>query len=161
MSEDPIEFEGGGFDFYAYVGNNPMNLADPLGLTDCVVTATAVVCTNRGPGLKWLTPQEPRLPLPPDELSPNLFPPCGCDKIREINERAGDKAWETIYEFAETTTLVNVVKEWGRDWAKRLVPGAEVLDKVHLEYSLLKIERDREQAIRNVHVECGDTVPNF
>src|SRR5271168_2676424 len=31
LSEDPIELDGG-VDFYVYVGNNPTNFVDPLGL---------------------------------------------------------------------------------------------------------------------------------
>jgi RHS repeat-associated protein len=34
ISEDPIGFEGG-WNFYAYVGNNPTNWRDPLGLKQC------------------------------------------------------------------------------------------------------------------------------
>jgi len=32
ISEDPIGFEGGDVNLYAYVGNNPMNFVDPEGL---------------------------------------------------------------------------------------------------------------------------------
>jgi RHS repeat-associated protein len=32
IAEDPIGFRGGDFNLYAYVGNNPMRLRDPLGL---------------------------------------------------------------------------------------------------------------------------------
>ncbi len=32
LSEDPIEFDGGGVDFYVYAGNNPTSFTDPLGL---------------------------------------------------------------------------------------------------------------------------------
>ena len=74
VSEDPSEFVGGQ-NFYAYVGNDPTNLTDPLGLTDCVVTPTAVVCTNWGPGLNWMTPQEPQPPQLPSDLTPNPPPP--------------------------------------------------------------------------------------
>jgi len=33
ISEDPIGFGGGDVNLYAYVGNNPVNFVDPLGLT--------------------------------------------------------------------------------------------------------------------------------
>jgi RHS repeat-associated protein len=90
VSEDPSEFFGGQ-NFYGYVGNDPINLTDPLGLTDCVVTATAVVCTNRGAGLNWMTPQEPQAPQLPSELTPNPPPPpppppCKCDMVEYGNE---------------------------------------------------------------------------
>lgn len=32
MEADPIGFEGGDVNLYTYVGNNPVNLTDPLGL---------------------------------------------------------------------------------------------------------------------------------
>jgi len=31
ISEDPTDFNGSGTNFYAYVRNNPVDLADPLG----------------------------------------------------------------------------------------------------------------------------------
>jgi uncharacterized protein RhaS with RHS repeats len=31
LSEDPIDFEGGELNLYAYVGNDPVNFSDPLG----------------------------------------------------------------------------------------------------------------------------------
>jgi RHS repeat-associated protein len=33
ISEDPIRFAGGDVNWYAYVGNNPVNFTDPLGLS--------------------------------------------------------------------------------------------------------------------------------
>ncbi len=36
LSRDPIE-EGGGINLYGYVGNNPLNAIDPLGLTDTIL----------------------------------------------------------------------------------------------------------------------------
>ncbi len=45
ISEDPIGFNGGDVNFYAYVGNNPVNFVDPLGLTSIpwpIVIAPAI-----------------------------------------------------------------------------------------------------------------------
>ena len=39
LSLDPIEFESGDYNFYRYVGNDPVNLVDPSGLTaNCPVS---------------------------------------------------------------------------------------------------------------------------
>jgi RHS repeat-associated protein len=35
ISEDPIGLEAGDVNFYAYVGNNPLNFVDPLGMDKC------------------------------------------------------------------------------------------------------------------------------
>lgn len=34
ISEDPIDFKGGDVNLFGYVGNNPINKIDPLGLDD-------------------------------------------------------------------------------------------------------------------------------
>jgi RHS repeat-associated protein len=44
LSEDPIDF-GGGVNFYAYVGNNPVNYIDPFGL--CQLTPSMRVCLEK------------------------------------------------------------------------------------------------------------------
>jgi len=42
ISKDPIEFESGDFNFYRYVGNDPVNFRDPSGLLEelCIVSNT-------------------------------------------------------------------------------------------------------------------------
>jgi RHS repeat-associated protein len=65
ISEDPIGFAGSGPNFYAYAGNSPMNLVDPLGLTNCVDTVLGQVCTNWGPGWNEMEPQPPQPPPNP------------------------------------------------------------------------------------------------
>jgi RHS repeat-associated protein len=133
ISEDPSEF-GGGQNFYSYVGNNPTNLTDPFGLTDCVVTATAVVCTNRGPGLNWMTPQEPQAPQLPSDLAPDPpppppAPPCECDMVergREIDEIVIKHAkheifvWVPIFKTAEEASGF-----FGWQFGKRWIPVVE------------------------------------
>lgn len=51
ISEDPIGFNGGDVNLYAYVGNSPVNHIDPFGLTELtyyVDSGTLVVTTNEG-----------------------------------------------------------------------------------------------------------------
>jgi len=105
VSEDPSEFVGGQ-NFYSYVGNDPTNLTDPLGLTDCVVTPTAVVCTNWGPGLNWMTPQGPQPPQLPSDLTPNPpppppAPPCSCNNwLANEGEEIDTRSWQKVKRFA-------------------------------------------------------------
>src|SRR6266699_1629034 len=42
VTEDPVEFKSGDVNFYAYVGDNPTNAADPLGLCKVIVRYTRV-----------------------------------------------------------------------------------------------------------------------
>jgi RHS repeat-associated protein len=58
ISEDPIRLAGGDVNYYAYVGNNPVNWIDPLGLlsqrTKCLIAcnaAFALPCTTVGFGV--------------------------------------------------------------------------------------------------------------
>ncbi len=45
ISEDPIRFYGGDWNFYAYVGNNPLRYRDPLGLlVTCIYVITVGAC---------------------------------------------------------------------------------------------------------------------
>jgi RHS repeat-associated protein len=48
LSEDPIEFKGG-IDFYTYVTNRPVDLADPTGLKGCVNCTTAAPLPSNSP----------------------------------------------------------------------------------------------------------------
>ena len=57
VSEDPLGFEAGDVNFYAYVGNNPVNANDPSGLTDIILTIgkQALDIRNTGtPGTNYL-----------------------------------------------------------------------------------------------------------
>ncbi len=57
ISEDPIGFEGGETNLFAYVGNNPILLIDPSGLCDndkCIKKLMLVTSYNdAGPGSDW------------------------------------------------------------------------------------------------------------
>ena len=62
ISEDPIGFRGG-FNFYAYVGGNPVNAVDPLGLDKCIIKP--VVEAKATGKTDILTKLDPRPPLDP------------------------------------------------------------------------------------------------
>ena len=53
ISEDPIGFDGGNVNFYAYVHDSPTNLVDPSGLQDNA--------SPFGVGWEWLTGKGPRV----------------------------------------------------------------------------------------------------
>ncbi len=44
VSQDPIGFAGGDFDLYGYVGNSPITLTDPLGLSDLYYVPSGCGC---------------------------------------------------------------------------------------------------------------------
>jgi RHS repeat-associated protein len=50
LSEDPLGFDGGGANFYAYVGNHPVDFVDPLGLAK-----SAAQCAEILKQIKFLT----------------------------------------------------------------------------------------------------------
>ena len=76
ISEDPLGFGGGNPNVYAYVGNNPTNYLDPIGLTNCVVTATAgTVCSDWNINWNWMPTQGPQPPPLPSDLQPPPQPP--------------------------------------------------------------------------------------
>jgi RHS repeat-associated protein len=85
ISEDPLGFGGSGSNFYPYVGNDPTDLVDPLGLTNCVTTPLGPVCSDTGLRNSWLDPNDPPGPPLPPDLRPNppqpAPPPCKCDMV--------------------------------------------------------------------------------
>jgi RHS repeat-associated protein len=65
VSEDPLEFHGGDVNLYAYVGNNPIDYSDPLGLFGVF-----------GPGFVNVRPDRPCRDRPPDYPEPSDYDPC-------------------------------------------------------------------------------------
>jgi len=57
IAEDPLAFGGGDVNFYAYVGNDPVNGTDPSGMKGCFYVAS---CGDRRPLPRFLPP-----PIPP------------------------------------------------------------------------------------------------
>ncbi len=135
LSEDPLGLGGGNPNTYAYVGNDPTNLIDPLGLTNCVVTAGAVVCSNWGPGLSWMTPQGPQQPPLPSDLTPNPPPPpppppCSCANYMQVEfEEIDRRSWEKVRSFrwysAGGQGAEMAAEHYGVNWIERVVPVFE------------------------------------
>jgi RHS repeat-associated protein len=53
ISEDPIEFEAGSPNFYAYVGNDPIDGIDPFGLKCITKIMLVTAYSDPGPGKDW------------------------------------------------------------------------------------------------------------
>jgi RHS repeat-associated protein len=96
ISEDPIGFAGSGPNFYAYAGNSPMNLVDPLGLTNCVDTVLGQVCTNWGPGWNEMEPQPPQPPSASGMVAVPLLPPTAGRKPLKRKPDCGAAVAETV-----------------------------------------------------------------
>jgi len=62
ISKDPIEFEAGDFNFYRYVGNDPVNFRDPSGL-DPRLNGRGVPAAMGGDANK-VNPSKPTVPIP-------------------------------------------------------------------------------------------------
>jgi len=142
-SEDPLGFGGSGSNFYPYVRNDPADLIDPLGLTNCVVTPLGTVCSDTGLRNSWLEPKDPPGPPLPADLKPNppqpAPPPCKCDMVemdREVDRVVWKKTkheiffWEPIFMTGEGGAEFF---EWqfGKRWipaVKWVKVGVEVYD---------------------------------
>jgi RHS repeat-associated protein len=145
VSEDPLGFGGSGSNFYPYVRNDPADLIDPLGLTNCVVTPLGTVCSDWNTNWSWMEPQPPGPPPVPPDLKPNppqpAPPPCKCDMVeygREIDRVVWKNAkheiffWEPIFMTGEGGAEFF---EWqfGKRWipaVKWVKVGKEVYDNM-------------------------------
>jgi RHS repeat-associated protein len=163
ISEDPLGFGGGNSNTYAYVGNDPTNFIDPLGLTNCVVTQLGPICSDWSIGLSWMEPKPPQKPPLLDELAPPLIPPCDCAEIRKETR---DKQLRAIGKELGITVAANVIEEGLTYYALKrlahLVPPAEALLFLHLEFELLKIESEGREKEREFRRQvCGEMVPDL
>ncbi|MGA3107682.1 MAG: RHS repeat-associated core domain-containing protein [Terriglobales bacterium] len=143
ISEDPLGFGGSGPNFYPYVRNDPADLIDPLGLTNCVVTPLGTVCSDWNTNWSWMEPQPPGPPPLPSDLKPNPLqqapPPCKCDMVemdREVDRVVWKNTkheiffWEPIFMSGEGGAEFF---EWqfGKRWipaVKWVKVGVEVYD---------------------------------
>jgi RHS repeat-associated protein len=161
VTEDTAAFGGSGTNFYRYVRNNPVNLVDPLGLTDCVVTPLGPVCNDWKPGLNWMQPQDPGPPMVPPELWSFDDKPCGCEEIAKIEEEANHERWKAVRNMMGISSSVMGAEHWGPKWFGRLVaPVVETLDWAHFEYEIIyKINREENEKIEKVRKSCGQMGP--
>jgi RHS repeat-associated protein len=144
ISEDALGFGGSGSNFYPYVRNDPADLIDPLGLTNCVETPLGPVCNDTGLQNSWFDPQEPQLPPIPSQLTPNPPPPpppppCKCDMVemdREVDRVVWKNTkheiffWEPIFMTGEGGAEFFAWK-FGKRWipaVKWVKVGVEVYD---------------------------------
>jgi len=88
----PARVRWRGPNFYAYVGNSPMNLVDPLGLTNCVDTVIGQVCTNWGPGWNEMEPEPPQPPSASGMVPVPLLPPTAGRKPGKSKPDCGQSA---------------------------------------------------------------------
>lgn len=143
ISEDPLGFGGSGSNFYPYVGSDPTDLVDPLGLTNCVTTPLGPVCSDTGLRNSWLDPNDPPGPPLPPGLRPDppqpALPPCKCDMVeygKEIDRVVWKNTkheiffWEPIFVTGE-----GGAEFFGWQFGKRWLPvvkwvkvGVEVYD---------------------------------
>ncbi|MCF6245636.1 MAG: RHS repeat-associated core domain-containing protein, partial [Sulfurovum sp.] len=61
LSLDPIGFEAGDFNFYRYVGNDPVNFRDPSGLESCECTMTSEATKSTYPDKNDLIAVDPKV----------------------------------------------------------------------------------------------------
>jgi RHS repeat-associated protein len=160
ISEDPLSF-GGGPNSYAYVGNNPTNFIDPIGLTNCVVTPLGTICTNWGPGLNWMEPQGPQPPQPPSALTPNpppppAAPPCSCNNWlerqgEEIDERSWAKVKSFGIGFGEGQAAEAGAEYYGLTWLEKGLPVLEWIHYGDLMYDLWEIQEEVSAKYAHCH----------
>jgi RHS repeat-associated protein len=167
LSEDPIGFLGA-HDFYSYVVNNPLKYRDPMGwqsqmpscYPDCTHTQEEIQNMEREHEAtmeRILPPKPPGAPPIPHELMPTSE----CEKkIRKIKEASNKERWKAIFEsLGIVDTAAGAAEHWGPKWVERIIPAVDVVDEIHLDYSLLKIELDEEQEIRRVQEEYWERIP--
>lgn len=159
ISEDPLEFGGGGPNFYAYVSNNPTNFIDPIGLTNCVVTVLGTVCTNWGPGLNWMEPQGPQPPpstLTPNPPPPPPAPPCSCNNwMARQAEETDERSWAKVKSFGINSAggqgAEALAKYYGLTQLERALPAYELFDYSELMYDLTEIGEEEYAKYAHCH----------
>jgi len=128
ISEDPIEFNGGDTNLYAYVGDSPTNFTDPTG----------TIWHPRWPF--WPKPGKPRRPpqkcdAPPKPTRPRL-PPDFCQEMHDatttVNLTAGGLVVVgTGLDFTGVGTGAGVALQLG---GSLVGLGGFLLDKIHSRY---------------------------
>ena len=101
ISEDPMKF-GAGQNFYAYVGNNPINANDPSGLVDITYSAGSlnpVVTNAKIPGNNYFVAG-----------SHGEMYPMGAGVIQRTVQQG--KPFDAVFDTKQTAALI----DWGRSY---------------------------------------------
>ena len=101
ISEDPVEFDGGDVNLYAYVANNPVSRRDPLGLTWTTnarfladfFTGGGATTRQYGPGAIQTTELQQSVAA---QKMRDAFVAGGCKGVSGFTYQTGEAYWDTI-----------------------------------------------------------------
>ncbi|KPL08093.1 hypothetical protein AMJ86_01930 [bacterium SM23_57] len=117
ISEDPVGLTGGDTNFYAYVGNNPVNWFDPSG------KISPYVGWKDGPEFGFKTPLPGQGDLDPGKSKPEQF----ADMYRDLKKGIDDKL------FGKPIKLPKDWKKWDFEKIKKLDPDVDLEDDAESE----------------------------
>ncbi len=124
ISEDPIGFGGGQLSFYAYIGGNPLNYVDPLGMTEQDVELMIALVRTNEPELQ--VPNGPVVYFPDVNLSGNQYTTVHQegtyeekgDSMSLSNKYLGQLSEKDLLDLYDTIAHESLHKTCGPDSAK-------------------------------------------